>query len=152
MSYRFNLNETSFHGYGAIQNIVPEVKGRGFKKAFVCTDPDLVKFKVVNKVLDLLTEAGLEYTLYDNIKPNPTIENVQTGVKALKDSKADYIIAVGGGSSMDTAKAIGIIATNSEFADVRSLEGASPTKKHVYQLLLFQQQQVQPLKLQSIML
>ena len=112
MSYRFNLNETSFHGYGAIQNIVPEVKGRGFKKAFVCTDPDLVKFKVVNKVLDLLTEAGLEYTLYDNIKPNPTIENVQTGVKALKDSKADYIIAVGGGSSMDTAKAIGIIATN----------------------------------------
>ena len=129
MSYRFNLNETSFHGYGAIQNIVPEVKGRGFKKAFVCTDPDLVKFKVVNKVLDLLTEAGLEYTLYDNIKPNPTIENVQTGVKALKDSKADYIIAVGGGSSMDTAKAIGIIATNSEFADVRSLEGASPTKK-----------------------
>lgn len=129
MSYRFNLNETSFHGYGAIQNIVPEVKGRGFKKAFVCTDPDLVKFKVVNKVLDLLTEAGLEYTLYDNIKPNPTIENVQTGVKALKDSGADYIIAVGGGSSMDTAKAIGIIATNPEFADVRSLEGASPTKK-----------------------
>ena len=129
MTYRFNLNETSFHGYGAIQNIVPEVKGRGFKKAFVCTDPDLVKFKVVNKVLDLLTEAGLEYTLYDNIKPNPTIENVQTGVKALKDSKADYIIAVGGGSSMDTAKAIGIIATNPEFADVRSLEGASPTKK-----------------------
>ena len=128
MSYRFNLNETSFHGYGAIQNIVPEVKGRGFKKAFVCTDPDLVKFKVVNKVLDLLTEAGLEYTLYDNIKPNPTIENVQTGVKALKDSKADYIITVGGGSSMDTAKAIGIIATNPEFADVRSLEGASPTK------------------------
>ena len=129
MSYRFNLNETSFHGYGAIQNIVPEVKGRDFKKAFVCTDPDLVKFKVVNKVLDLLTEAGLEYTLYDNIKPNPTIENVQTGVKALKDSGADYIIAVGGGSSMDTAKAIGIIATNPEFADVRSLEGASPTKK-----------------------
>ena len=128
MSYRFNLNETSFHGYGAIENIVTEAKGRGFKKAFVCTDPDLVKFKVVNKVLDLLKAAGLEYTLYDNIKPNPTIENVQTGVKALIESKADYIIAVGGGSSMDTAKAIGIIATNPEFADVRSLEGLSPTK------------------------
>lgn len=128
MANRIVLNETSYHGAGAIQEIVAEAKARDFKKAFVCSDPDLVKFKVSTKVTDLLDEAGLDYELYSNIKPNPTIENVQTGVQAFKDAGADYLIAIGGGSSMDTAKAIGIIIANPEFEDVRSLEGVAPTK------------------------
>lgn len=125
---RFVLNETSYHGSGAIKEIVTEVKTRGFKKAFVCSDPDLVKFNVTSKVTDLLKSAGLDFELYSNIKPNPTIENVQTGVAAFKKSGADYLIAIGGGSSMDTAKAIGIIIANPEHEDVRSLEGAIITK------------------------
>ena len=128
MANRFILNETSYHGKGAIGAIVDEAKRRGFKKAFLCTDPDLLKFNVTTKVTDLLDGAGLEYEIYSNIKPNPTIENVQTGVEKFKASGADYIIAVGGGSPMDTAKAIGIIINNPEFADVRSLEGVAPTK------------------------
>ena len=129
MSNRIVLNETSYHGKGAIQDIATEVKTRGFKKAFVCSDPDLVTFGVTKKVTDVLDNAGFAYEIYSNIKPNPTIENVQTGVKAFKDSGADYIIAIGGGSSMDTSKAIGIIINNPEFEDVRSLEGVAPTKK-----------------------
>ncbi|MGM9645047.1 MAG: lactaldehyde reductase [Eubacteriales bacterium] len=129
MANRIVLNETSYHGAGAIKEIVGEVNRRGLNKAFVCSDPDLVKFKVTDKVLDVLEGAGLAYELYSNIKPNPTIENVQTGVEAYKKSGADYIIAIGGGSSMDTAKAIGIIINNPEFEDVRSLEGVAPTKK-----------------------
>jgi lactaldehyde reductase len=129
MSNRIVLNETSYHGAGCIKEIVGEVTRRGLNKAFVCSDPDLVKFGVAQKVLDVLEGANLKYELYSNIKPNPTIENVQTGVAAYKKSKADYIIAIGGGSSMDTAKAIGIIINNHEFADVRSLEGVAPTKK-----------------------
>ena len=128
MANRFVLNETSYHGKGAITAIVDEATRRGFKKAFLCTDPDLIRFNVAKKVTDLLDNAGMEYEVYSNIKANPTIENVQTGVEKFKASGADYIIAVGGGSSMDTAKAIGIIVTNPEFADVRSLEGVAPTK------------------------
>ena len=128
MANRFILNETSYHGAGAIQAIVTEAQGRGFKKAFVCSDPDLVKFGVTAKVTDLLDAAGLAYELYSDIKPNPTIENVQNGVAAFKAAEADYIIAIGGGSSMDTAKAVGIIITNPEYADVRSLEDVAPTK------------------------
>lgn len=128
MANRFVLNETSYHGAGAISEIVTEVKKRGFQKAFVCSDPDLVKFNVTQKVTDLLSDAGLAYELYSNIKPNPTIENVQTGVKAFKESGADYLIAIGGGSSMDTSKAIGIVIANPEFSDIRSLEGAAETK------------------------
>ena len=128
MSNRFVLNETSYHGAGAIHDIATEAKARGFQKAFVCSDPDLVKFNVTQKVLDVLDANGLEYELYSNIKPNPTIENVQTGVQAFKNSGADYLIAIGGGSSMDTAKAIGIIIANPEHEDVRSLEGAADTK------------------------
>ena len=128
MANRFVLNETSYHGAGAIAEIVPEVKAHGFKKAFVASDPDLVKFGVTAKVTDLLDKEGLPYQVYSDIKPNPTIQNVQHGVEAFKESGADYIIAVGGGSSMDTSKAIGIIITNPEFADVRSLEGVAPTK------------------------
>lgn len=128
MANRFVLNETSYHGKGAIQEIATEVKGRGFKKAFVCSDPDLLKFGVTKKVTDVLEKAGIPYEIYSQIKPNPTIENVQTGVAAFKASGADCIIAIGGGSSMDTAKAIGIIIANPEFADVRSLEGVAPTK------------------------
>ncbi len=132
MANRFVLNETSYHGAGAVQEIAAEAKGRGFKKAFVCSDPDLVKFGVTKKVLDVLDGAGLAYELYSNIKPNPTIENVQTGVAAYQKSGADYLIAVGGGSSMDTAKAVGIIINNPDFADVRSLEGvAATTQKSV---------------------
>lgn len=127
MANRFVLNETSYHGAGAIKEIATEVKGRGFKKAFVCSDPDLIKFNVTKKVTDVLDEAGIDYEIYSQIKPNPTIENVQTGVEAFKASGADCIIAIGGGSSMDTAKAIGIIIKNSDFADVRSLEGVAPT-------------------------
>ena len=129
MANRIVLNETSYHGAGAINSIPDEVKVRGFKKAFVCSDTDLIKFNVTKKVTDVLDKAGLAYEIYSNIKPNPTIENVQTGVEAFKASGADYIIAIGGGSSMDTAKAVGIIITNPEFADVRSLEGVAPTKK-----------------------
>ena len=128
MANRFVLNETSYHGKGAIESIPEEAKARGFKKALVCSDPDLVKFGVTAKVTDLLDKAGLAYELYSNIKPNPTIENIQQGVKALHDAGADYMIAIGGGSSMDTAKAVGIIDKNPEFADVRSLEGVAPTK------------------------
>ncbi|MGN1202032.1 MAG: lactaldehyde reductase [Eubacterium sp.] len=128
MPNRFVLNETSYHGAGAIQEIAAEVKGRGFKKAFVCSDPDLIKFNVTKKVTDVLDNADIDYEIYSEIKPNPTIENVQTGVAAFKASGADCIIAIGGGSSMDTAKAIGIIIKNPEFADVRSLEGVAPTK------------------------
>ncbi len=128
MANRFVLNETSYHGAGAILEIATEAKGRGFTKAFVCSDPDLVKFGVTGKVLEVLDKAGLIYELYSNIKPNPTIENVQTGVEAFKKSGADYLVAIGGGSSMDTAKAIGIIIKNPEFEDVVSLEGVAPTK------------------------
>lgn len=128
MPNRIILNNVSYHGKGAIQAIPDEVRARGFKKAFVCSDPDLVKFNVTKKVTDLLDANNLEYVIYSNIKPNPTIENVQTGVAEFKKSGADYIISVGGGSSMDTAKAIGIIINNPEFADVRSLEGCAPTK------------------------
>jgi len=128
MANRFVLNETSYHGAGAIKEIATEAVGRGFKKALVCSDPDLIKFGVTKKVTDVLDEAGLAYEIYSNIKPNPTIENVQSGVEAYKASGADYLIAIGGGSSMDTAKGIGIIIANPEFADVRSLEGVAPTK------------------------
>ena len=127
MANRIVLNETSYHGKGAIKEIAGEAKSRGFKKAFVCSDPDLIKFGVTDKVLKVLDNSGLSYDVYSNIKPNPTIENVQTGVAAFKASGADYIIAIGGGSSMDTAKAIGIIIANPDFADVRSLEGVAPT-------------------------
>ena len=127
MVNRFVLNETSYHGAGAIKEIATEVKGRGFKKAFVCSDPDLIKFGVTKKVTDVLDNAEIDYDIYSEIKPNPTIENVQTGVKAFKNSGADCIIAIGGGSSMDTAKAIGIIIKNPDFSDVLSLEGVAPT-------------------------
>lgn len=128
MAARIVLNETSYHGAGAIRDIPAEVERRGFTKAFVCSDPDLIKFGVTKKVTDVLDEKGLKYELYSDIKPNPTIENVQSGVAAFKKSKADYIIAIGGGSSMDTAKAIGIIIANPEYEDVRSLEGVAPTR------------------------
>ena len=128
MANRINLNQTSFHGAGAINEIAAEVKVRGLKKALVCSDPDLIKFNVTTKVTKVLEDAGLEYELYSDIKPNPTIQNVQHGVEAFKKAGADYIIAIGGGSSMDTSKAIGIIIANPEFEDVRSLEGTAPTK------------------------
>ena len=128
MANRFVLNETSYHGKGAIKEIATEIKARGFKKAFVCSDPDLIKFNVTKKVADVLDEAKISYDVFSDIKPNPTIENVQNGVAAFKNSGADCIVAIGGGSSMDTAKAIGIIIENPEFADVRSLEGVAPTK------------------------
>lgn len=127
MANRFVLNETSYHGKGAIGEIATEVKGRGFQKAFVCSDPDLIKFGVTKKVTDVLDNANIAYEIYSEIKPNPTIQNVQTGVAAFKASGADCIIAIGGGSSMDTAKAIGIIIENPDFADVKSLEGVAPT-------------------------
>ena len=130
MADRIVLNTISYHGHGAIENIVPELTKRGFRKAFVTSDADLLKFGVTKKVTDLLDAAGFAYSVYSDIKPNPTIENVQNGVKAFHEAQADCIIAIGGGSSMDTAKAIGIIAENPEFADVRSLEGVAPTKKH----------------------
>ena len=129
MANKIVLNETSYHGAGAIKEITVEAKNRGFKKAFVCSDPDLVKFNVTNKVTDLLKAENMDFEVYSEIQPNPTIENVQGGVAAFKKAGADYIIAIGGGSSMDTAKAIGIIITNPEFEDVRSLEGLSATKK-----------------------
>lgn len=130
MAERIVLNKISYHGSGAITEIANELTARGLKKAFICSDPDLVKFGVTQKVLDVLDHAKIPYELYSNIKPNPTIENVQTGVKAFQNSGADCMVAIGGGSSMDTAKAVGIIANNPEFADVRSLEGTAPTKKH----------------------
>lgn len=126
---RFILNETSYHGKGALAAVADEAKNRGFRKALICSDPDLIKFGVTKKVTDVLDGAGLAYELYSDIKANPTIENVQHGVEEFKKCGADYIIAVGGGSSMDTAKGIGIIINNPEFADVRSLEGVAPTKK-----------------------
>ncbi len=129
MANRIMLNETSYHGAGAIKEIATEAKTRAFKKAFVCSDPDLIKFGVTKKVTDVLDEAGLAYEIYSDIKANPTIQNVQNGVAAFKKAEADYIVAIGGGSSMDTAKAIGIIIANPEFEDVRSLEGVAPTKK-----------------------
>ena len=128
MSNRFILNEISYHGAGAIESIAVEAIGRGFKKAFVCSDPDLIKFGVTKKVLDVLDKNGLAYEIYSDIKPNPTIENVQHGVDAYRAAGTDYIVAIGGGSSMDTAKAIGIIINNPEFYDVRSLEGVADTK------------------------
>lgn len=128
MANRFILNETSYHGAGAIKAIVTEAKARGFQKALICSDPDLVKLGVTTKVTSLLDEAQLSYEMYSNIKANPTIENVQSGVDAYLAAKADYIITIGGGSSMDTSKGIGIIVTNPEFYDVRSLEGVAPTK------------------------
>ena len=128
MANRFVLNETSYHGKGAIANIADEAIGRGFQKAFVCSDPDLLKFGVTKKVTDILDSKGLAYEIYSDIKANPTIENCQHGVDAFKASGADYLIAIGGGSSMDTAKAIGIVAANPEFYDIRSLEGVAPTK------------------------
>ena len=129
MANRIMLNETSYHGSGAIQEIATEAKAHGFKKALVCSDPDLIKFGVTAKVTDILDKNGLEYEIYSEIKPNPTIGNVKHGVETFKKSGADYLIAIGGGSSMDTSKAIGIIIANPEFEDVRSLEGVAPTKK-----------------------
>lgn len=128
MVNRIMLNPVSYHGKGAIKEIVNEVRNLGLKKALVCSDPDLVRYNVTTKVTDLLDEAGLEYEVFTDIKPNPTIENVVNGVEAYKKANADYLLAIGGGSSMDTAKAIGVIITNPEFSDVRSLEGLSPTK------------------------
>ena len=129
MANRIMLNETSYHGSGAIEEIATEAKAHGFKKALVCSDPDLIKFGVTAKVTDILDKNGLEYEIYSEIKPNPTIDNVKHGVESFKKSGADYLIAIGGGSSMDTSKAIGIIIANPEFEDVRSLEGVAPTKK-----------------------
>lgn len=128
MAQRIILNGTSYHGAGAVAELITEIKSRGFQKAFVCSDPDLIRFGVTAKVTDLLDQNQLAYAVYSDIKPNPTIRNVQNGVAAFRTSDADYIIAVGGGSSMDTAKAIGIIITNPEFEDVCSLEGVAPTK------------------------
>ena len=128
MANRFVLNETSYHGKGAIKEIATEVKARDFKKCFVWSDPDLIKFGVTKKVTDILEESSIDYELYSEIKANPTVENVKTGVEAFKASGADCIVAIGGGSSMDTAKAIGIIIENPEFGDVVSLEGVAPTK------------------------
>lgn len=130
MANRIVLNAISYHGHGAVENIVPELKSRGYSKAFICTDPDLIKFGVVAKITDLMDKAGFAYEIFSDIKPNPTIENVKSGVAAFKKSGADSIVTIGGGSSMDTAKAIGIIINNPEFEDVRSLEGVAPTKKH----------------------
>ena len=129
MVNRIILNETSYHGAGAIEAIIGELKAKGLKCPIVFSDPDLIKFGVTKKVTDILDKAKVKYTVYSDIKPNPTIENVKNGVKATKKAKADSIIAIGGGSSMDTAKAVGIIITNPKFADVRSLEGVAPTTK-----------------------
>lgn len=129
MSQRIVLNTISHHGKGAINEIVNEVKSKGFRKAFICTDPDLIKFGVSNKVTSLLDNSNLLYEIFSDIKANPSIENIKAGVEAFKISGADYIIAIGGGSSIDTAKAIGIIIRNPEFSDVRSLEGVAPTKE-----------------------
>lgn len=130
MANRIVLNTISYHGAGAIAEIPGELQRRGYKKVFVCTDPDLVKFGVATKVTNLLDEAGIAYSVYSDIKPNPTIQNVTDGVAAFKAAEADSIVTIGGGSAMDTAKAIGVIIANPEFADVRSLEGVAPTKNH----------------------
>lgn len=135
MTYRFILNEVSYHGPGAIKNIVPEVQKRGFKKALIVTDANLIKYKVAQKITELLDSNGLVYDIYDEVKPNPTIANVQKGVEAYKKAQADYIIAIGGGSPQDTAKAIGIIINNPEFSDVVSLEGVAPTKNRSVPLI-----------------
>ncbi|MBR7084969.1 MAG: lactaldehyde reductase [Oscillospiraceae bacterium] len=129
MANRIVLNQTSYHGAGAVSEIANEIKSRGFKKAFLCTDPDLIKFGVVSKVTKVLEENDFPYEIYSEIKANPTVDNVQNGVAAYKASGSDYIIAVGGGSAMDTAKAIGIIIKNPAFSDVVSLEGVAPTEK-----------------------
>lgn len=152
MANRIMLNTTSYHGAGAIDEIATEAKAHAFKKAFVCSDPDLIKFNVTSKVTDILDKNDLAYEIYSDIKANPTIENVQHGVQAFKNSGADYIIAIGGGSSMDTAKAIGIIIANPEFEDVRSLEGVAPTKKPSFLLLQYQQQPELLQRLQLTML
>ena len=149
MANRINLNGTSYHGAGAIAEIANEAKAHAFKKAFVCSDPDLIKFNVTSKVTDVLEKEGLEYEIYSDIKANPTIQNVQNGVAAFKKSGADYIIAIGGGSSMDTAKAIGIIIANPEFEDVRSLEVQHRQRNLAYRSLQFRQQQEQQQKLPS---
>lgn len=128
MANRFVLNETSYHGAGAIREIAAEAQGRGFQKALICTDPDLIKFGISQKVIGVLEKAGLAYEVYSNVKANPTIENVQLGVEAFKKADADYLIAIGGGSSIDTAKGIGIVIANPDFVDIRSLEGVAPTK------------------------
>ena len=130
MANRIVLNTISYHGKGALAEIANELKTRGYQKVFLCSDPDLVKFGVTKKVSDVLDGAGIPYALFSEIKPNPTIENVLAGVKAFRESGADAIVAVGGGSSIDTAKAVGIIIANPDFADVRSLEGVAPTKNH----------------------
>ncbi len=135
MANRFVLNETAYHGRGAVAQLAPEVKARGFTKCFVCSDPDLIKFGVTKKVTDVLDAAGIPYTIFSDIKPNPTIENVQNGVAAYRASGADCIVAVGGGSSIDTAKAVGIILANPEFEDVVSLEGVAPTKNKCVPIL-----------------
>ena len=129
MANRFVLNETSYHGAGAVKEIAGEAKGRGFQKALICSDPDLIKFGVTKKVTDVLDEAGLAYEIYSNIKANPTIENVQKGVEAFMAAGADYLIAIGGGSSMDTAKGIGIGIAHPEIPDGRRLGGAGAPKK-----------------------
>lgn len=129
MANKIVLNETSYHGAGAIREIPNEIQGRGFKKAFICSDPDLIQLKIIDKVTELLQAQNIAFEIYSDIQPNPTIENVQHGVQAFKQSGADHIIALGGGSSIDTAKAIAVIITNPEFEDVRGLEGLSPTKK-----------------------
>lgn len=147
MANRINLNATSYHGAGAIAEIANEAKAHGFKKAFVCSDPDLIKFNVTSKVTDILTANGLDYELYSDIKPNPTIENVKHGVEAFKASGADYLIAIGGGSSMDTSKAIGIIIANPEFEDVRSLRAPHRPKIRVYRSSPFR---LQPVLLQRL--
>ena len=149
MANRIMLNETSYHGAGAIKEIATEAKARAFKKAFVCSDPDLIKFGVTKKVTDILDENGLAYEIYSDIKANPTIENVQHGVEAFKKAEADYIVAIGGGSSMDTSKAIGIIIANPEFEDVRSLEVLHRQQNLVFRSSQFQQQPEQLLRLQS---
>ena len=146
------LNQTSYHGAGAIAEIVNEAKAHDYKKAFVCSDPDLIKFQVSTKVTDLLDQAGLSYEIYSNIKANPTIENVQTGVAAFKKSGADYIIAIGGGSSMDTAKAIGIIIANPEFEDAEAWRALRRPGSRVCRSLLCRQPQVPLQRLRSTML
>ena len=151
MANRIMLNQTSYHGAGAIQEIANEAKAHGFKKAFVCSDPDLVKFKVTAKVTDILTANGLDYELYSDIKANPTIQNVQHGVEAFKASGADYLIAIGGGSSMDTSKAIGIIIANPEFEDV-VLRVLHRRKNRVFRSSPFRQQPVLLPRLRSTML
>ena len=152
MANRIMLNETSYHGSGAIQEIATEAKAHGFKKALVCSDPDLIKFGVTAKVTDILDKNGLEYEIYSEIKPNPTIDNVKHGVETFKKSGADYLIAIGGGSSMDTSKAIGIIIANPEFEDVRSLEVLHLQRSLVFLSSQYLQQQEQQQRLQSTML